>query len=69
MEYPYGEFLKAAGGRGRVVQPKKFSLKSNPEEGKDTVTESPMVVEAGQMVAVMEESPETSKAVDRKSVV
>ena len=63
VEYPYGEFLKAAGSRGRVVQPQKFSPKSNLEEGKDTVTESPVVVEAGQTVAMMEESPETSKAV------
>ena len=69
VEYPYSEFLKAAGGRGRVVQPQKFSLKSNPEEGKDTVTESPMVVEAGQMVAVMEESPETSKAMAEDEAV
>ena len=63
VEYPYGEFLKATGGRGRVVHPQKFSPKSNPEEGKDMVTESPVVVEVGQTVAVMEESPETSKAV------
>ena len=63
VKYPYGEFLKATGGRGRVVHPQKFSPKSNPEEGKDMVTESPVVVEVGQTVAVMEESPETSKAV------
>ena len=69
MEYPYGEFLKAAGGCGRVVQPQKFSPKSNLEEGKDMVTESPVVVEAGQTVAVMEESPETSKAVAEDEVV
>ena len=69
VEYPYGEFLKAAGGRGRVVQSQKFSPKFNPEEGKDTVTESPVVVEAGQTVAVMEESPKTSKTVAEDEAV
>ena len=57
VEYPYGEFLKVAGGRGRIVQPQKFNPKSNPEEGKDKVTESPVVVDVRQIVAVMEESP------------
>ena len=69
VEYPYGEFLKAAGGRGKVVQPQKFNPKSNLEEGKDMVTESSVVVEAGQTVVVMEESPETSKAVAEDEAV
>ena len=69
VEYPYGEFLKAAEGRGRVVQPQKFSPKSNSEEGKDTVTESPVVVEARQTVAMMEESPEAFKAVAEDEAV
>ena len=69
VEYPYGEFLKAAGGRGRVVQPQKFSPKSNPKEGKGKVTKSPAVVDVRKMVAVMEESPETSKAVAEDEVV
>ena len=51
------------------MQRQKFSPKSNLEEGKDMVTESSVVVEAGQTVVVMEESPETSKAVAEDEAV
>ena len=56
VEYPYGEFLKAAGGYVRVVQTQKFSPKSNLEEGKGKVTESSVVVDVWKTVVVMEES-------------
>ena len=69
MEYPYGEFLKAAGGCVRVVQTQKFNPKSNLEEGKGKVTESSVVVDVWKTVVVMEESPKSSKAVDEDEAV
>ena len=69
VEYPYGEFLKAAGGHARVVQTQNFSPKSNLEEGKGNVTESLVVVDVRKTVVVMEESPESSKAMDEVEAV
>ncbi|KAL0009471.1 hypothetical protein SO802_010973 [Lithocarpus litseifolius] len=63
VEYPYGEFLKVAGGHVRVVQTQSFSPKCNPEEGKGNVTDIPVVVTVKKTVDVMDESPESSKAV------
>uniref|UniRef100_A0A7N2MUN9 DUF4283 domain-containing protein n=1 Tax=Quercus lobata TaxID=97700 RepID=A0A7N2MUN9_QUELO len=69
LEYPYGEFLKAVRGHVRVMPNQNTSPKSNPEEGKGNVTINPVVVNQLKTVAVMEESPEISKAVDEGEAV
>nr|POF14824.1 hypothetical protein CFP56_66941 [Quercus suber] len=52
-----------------MVQTQNFSPKSNWDEGKGNGIERPVVVDERKTVAVMEESPESSKAVDADEAV
>ena len=51
------------------MQTQNTSPKSNPVEGKGNVTENPVLVDVLKTAAVMEESPENSKAVDEGEAV
>nr|POE45992.1 hypothetical protein CFP56_53129 [Quercus suber] len=52
-----------------MVQTQNFSHKSNWDEGKGNGTKCPVVIDERKTVAVMEESPESSKAVDADEAV
>nr|POE91595.1 hypothetical protein CFP56_25638 [Quercus suber] len=52
-----------------MVQTQNFSPKSNWDVGKGNGIERPVVVDKRKTVAVMEESPESSKAVDANEAV